>query len=1060
MPTHRTITFALAAAACMTAGLMGVAGSPGSRLTDDRTIDVPRDGAAAREVLWTPARPVDGAVNSSVDEYEPRVSGDGTTLVFVRRRPGGNADLFASRWTPAGWSEPAPIEAIDTERDELGPELSRDGTRLYFYSDREGGLGGYDLWVSEREDERSSWAPPTNLGPSINSAANEYGPGLTPDGSRLYFATNRPRPDERDAAGGNGWSATLRERRSRHDYDIYVAEATASGWSDAKRVEALSTGADDGSPAVSPAGDFLYFASDREGGSGGYDLYRLRLAPSGDPAPDAVSEALGDAINSGANELDPGLASEGFRIYFSTDRSSAGGYELFTSVSREVHPADGRAAPSVASGGSSWWSDLWPWLLLVALLGLLAWLLALLIARHDAWRRRIGQMSLLAQCLLLSLLLHLLVATLLAAWKVGGIVADRIGGGGHRVMLASAPRDDAAGDVAHQIRGEPAESAIDPATFRVAAATAPEATPTVTDPTPLAPDPMVRPPVPSPTSEAQPETMTERAALMALVAAAHPAFDPTAPSAPAPSAATEATAVPLAVGAMTPAALSAPPAAAIESRALEAPAPTLSSIAPPTTAPATTTESAANGPVMATALPRATASDSPAATMPAAARPAVPATGEPAREASLPSAVSQAAPLVPSRPGDAPIAPQAPSSAELTIAPSPVAPSAMPTSELSSTADSAPSAAVSMSAPSPSSPAATDAPRIPAAPAPLEDFAQRDPSIRSELLERMGGNDETERAVGLALEWLKRRQAPDGHWSSRDNEAEVDADAAMTGLALLCFLGAGHTHQEEGPYRETVGRGLHWLADRTRADGDLRGDRARPGASDTMYGQTIATVALCEAYAMTRDASLAPTVRRAIDFVLVRAAAAERGAVAAQDSAVLGWLVMAVESARRAGFAPRSNVFDAAREWLDRVSVSRLRGRYAYQPGERASAAMTAEAMFVQQLLGHAATEQRMGESAEFIAATLPAWSGDAPTHHWYYATLALFQHQGEPWKRWNEALTRELLAHQRETGPAAGSWDPQDRWSRAGGRVYQTAVCTLSLEVYYRYRPTAPRPD
>ena len=53
----------------------------------------------------------------------------------------------------------------------------------------------------------------------------------------------------------------------------------------------------------------------------------------------------------------------------------------------------------------------------------------------------------------------------------------------------------------------------------------------------------------------------------------------------------------------------------------------------------------------------------------------------------------------------------------------------------------------------------------------------------------------------------------------------------------------------------------------------------------------------------------------------------------------------------------------------------------------------------------------------------------------------------------WNDQLVPELLAHQEQAGPVSGSWAPTDAWSRMGGRVYQTAVCTLSLEVYYRYR-------
>ena len=60
----------------------------------------------------------------------------------------------------------------------------------------------------------------------------------------------------------------------------------------------------------------------------------------------------------------------------------------------------------------------------------------------------------------------------------------------------------------------------------------------------------------------------------------------------------------------------------------------------------------------------------------------------------------------------------------------------------------------------------------------------------------------------------------------------------------------------------------------------------------------------------------------------------------------------------------------------------------------------------------------------------------------------------GEWEQRWNEALQAELLARQRWDGSAAGSYDPDDLWGGYGGRVYSTALATLSLEVYYRYLP------
>jgi hypothetical protein len=247
---------------------------------------------------------------------------------------------------------------------------------------------------------------------------------------------------------------------------------------------------------------------------------------------------------------------------------------------------------------------------------------------------------------------------------------------------------------------------------------------------------------------------------------------------------------------------------------------------------------------------------------------------------------------------------------------------------------------------------------------------------------------------------------------------------------------------------------------REEPSGDLR-------QGETMYSQSIATVALCEAYAMTRDKRVGDAAKRAVEFMCegVKRAAArgnrQDDRSRADDTSVLGWQVMAMESARRAGIDVPDTTFRSATSFLDKVSTRRAPGKYAYAPGDSPSAAMTAEAMFVQQLMGHTRNEPRMQESAGFILQTPPRWKDGAATYYWYYATLALFQHQGDAWKQWNTALVPELLANQRGDAGAAGSWDPQDQWSRMGGRIYQTAVCTLSLEVYYRYRPagvTTPR--
>jgi hypothetical protein len=337
---------------------------------------------------------------------------------------------------------------------------------------------------------------------------------------------------------------------------------------------------------------------------------------------------------------------------------------------------------------------------------------------------------------------------------------------------------------------------------------------------------------------------------------------------------------------------------------------------------------------------------------------------------------------------------------------------------------------------------------------------QRFAEDRLEIAKRMGGSEATERAVERALNWLAAHQSSDGRWDADGFEAgcgecggvtEVAADNALTGLSLLCFLGAGHTHTRPGPYQDHVRRGLEWLLSRQAKNGDLRSD-------ETLYSQGIATIALSEAYAMTGDSRLADPVERAARFIERARSKSEGGwrydPGQAGDTSVLGWQVMALKSAQMAGVDVSAAAFKAAREWLDKVRDRSRPGLYAYQPGHGSTPSMTAEAMFTQFLLGLAPGDPTMARSAAFLLENLPNWDKEPNTYYWYYASLALLQRHGPEWEKWNEAVSRELMENQRQDGRAAGSWDPVGEWAEVGGRVYQTAICTLTLEVYYRYLP------
>jgi hypothetical protein len=115
---------------------------------------------------------------------------------------------------------------------------------------------------------------------------------------------------------------------------------------------------------------------------------------------------------------------------------------------------------------------------------------------------------------------------------------------------------------------------------------------------------------------------------------------------------------------------------------------------------------------------------------------------------------------------------------------------------------------------------------------------------------------------------------------------------------------------------------------------------------------------------------------------------------------------------------------------------------------------MIAEGMFCRQLLGTPREKQNMKEAAAYLNSKPPdAWKMSY-YYYWYYATVALYQHQGPFWRQWNENMKNRLLASQVALGRHKGSWDPVGRHAGYTGRVVSTALATLSLEVYYRYLP------
>src|SRR5215470_2532462 len=80
---------------------------------------------------------------------------------------------------------------VNSAADDSHPTISKDGLSLFFASNRPGGSGDYDLWVTQRDSLDDCWKPPTNLGPVVNSSAEDFTPNLTTDGHWLFFESRR-----------------------------------------------------------------------------------------------------------------------------------------------------------------------------------------------------------------------------------------------------------------------------------------------------------------------------------------------------------------------------------------------------------------------------------------------------------------------------------------------------------------------------------------------------------------------------------------------------------------------------------------------------------------------------------------------------------------------------------------------------------------------------------------------------------------------------------------------------------------------------------------------------
>jgi hypothetical protein len=351
------------------------------------------------------------------------------------------------------------------------------------------------------------------------------------------------------------------------------------------------------------------------------------------------------------------------------------------------------------------------------------------------------------------------------------------------------------------------------------------------------------------------------------------------------------------------------------------------------------------------------------------------------------------------------------------------------------------------------------------------------PASKAALVRSMGGTPESEAAVADGLRWLSIHQFPDGAWSflhsahpdcrGQCNQAGVlpaGGRPAATGLALLAFLGSGHTHQD-GDYQDEVKKGVEFLLKNAKTQGQYMDLCPDVVANEKLYTHGLCTIALSELAALTKDSQIKSAAKSAVNFIVASQNPKSGGwrympyqvSKDPGDTSVVGWQIMALKSAKNAKIQFPDTSFKGAELFLN--AVQELGGsQYSYDLNSKTpSPSMTAAGLLCRMYLGWDRKNKALQSGVKFLAATKPMPNN---MYYNYYATQVMHHWGGEEWTEWNGIMRDQLVRTQLRVndGHLHGSWNLADVHGESGGRLYMTCLCVMTLEVYYRHLPIQRR--
>ncbi len=315
------------------------------------------------------------------------------------------------------------------------------------------------------------------------------------------------------------------------------------------------------------------------------------------------------------------------------------------------------------------------------------------------------------------------------------------------------------------------------------------------------------------------------------------------------------------------------------------------------------------------------------------------------------------------------------------------------------------------------------------------------------------------KAIANGLKWLQRSQAADGQWINEGlpkTKGLTPHKIAPTCFGVLPFLGQGYTHRPSptNPYDRNVAKAITYLISKQdKKTGKLGGN---------MYEHGIATMALCEAYGLTKDAAFKKPAQHAVNFIIAGQAPDGGWRYSgindpAGDTSISGWQVAALKSAMMADLDVPMTVIRRTISFFE--ANQSVDGGFGYMSRDARSTTTAIGLVSMMQLTTQPPSELAFrARVRKFLFSDNKDWQmATSSSYHLYYATQAAFAAQADLWPTWNQYF-RDLLLRKQENNEKDryhGSWSPaKDQYYASGGRLMVTGLALLVLEHPIRCAP------